>query len=54
MRSARAEKPIASIWWRDKLAIALGPAFGTTLSRRWEDEQSEDSYDRFSGIARPE
>jgi hypothetical protein len=30
------------------------PAFGAALSRRWEDEQSEDSYDCFSGIARPE
>ena len=54
MSSARPEKPIASSWWRDKLAMALVPAFGTALSRRWEDEQSENSYDRFSGIARPE
>jgi hypothetical protein len=54
MLRARPEKPIASSWWRDKLAIALVLAFGTALSRGWEDEQSEDSYDRFSGIARPE
>ena len=53
MSSVRPEKPIASSWWMDKLAMALVPAFGTALSRRWEDEQSEDLYDRFSGIARP-
>jgi hypothetical protein len=36
MSSARPEKPIASSWWRDKLAMALVPAFGTALSRRLE------------------
>ena len=53
MRSARPEKPIASSWWRDKLAIVLGPAFGTTLSRRWEDEQSENSVRSLLGDRPP-
>jgi hypothetical protein len=33
MRSARPEKPIASSWWKDKLAIVLGVRIARPLKK---------------------